>query len=88
MQLLKVKDVAERLCHSEQTVRNLIARGLLTCYRCPGVRISEEQLAAYLSKAEKCPNTARSDQRRKSPQSIRHLNADRLREAWKEQGVD
>lgn len=87
MQLLKVKDVASRLGHSPQTVRNLIARGLLDCYRCPGVRISEEQLTAYLTKAQR-----RIEKRKHPPrsatQSIRHLDADRLREAWKEQGID
>lgn len=87
MQLLKVKDVAVRLSHSEQTVRNLIARGLLECYHCPGVRISEEQLEAYLSKVQQRKSTHVSQQRTPT-QSIRHLNADRLREAWKEQGVD
>lgn len=90
MQLLRVKDVAVRLSHSEQTVRNLIARGLLECYRCPGVRISEEQLDAYLKKAHLRKNapTRQERQGHTSPQSIRHLNEDRLRKAWKEQGVD
>lgn len=87
MQLLRVKDVAARLNHSEQTVRNLIARGLLECYRCPGVRISEEQVDAYLKKAHLRKNTP-TRQERTSTQSIRHLNEDRLRKAWKEQGVD
>lgn len=86
MKLLTVRDVAERLCHSQQTVRNLIARGLLSCYRCPGVRISEEQLEAYLSKTHQVNNT-RVRQLHPSTRSIRHLNADRLRDAWKEQGV-
>lgn len=87
MQLLKVKDVAARLSHSEQTVRNLIARGLLECYRCPGVRISEEQLNAYLAKVH-LRKSAPTHAKPTSTQSIRHLNADRLRQAWKEQGVD
>lgn len=87
MPFLTVKEVAKRLCHSEQTVRNLIARGELECYRCPGVRISEEQLAAYLSQAQRVP-PATSSPRRVQPQPIQHLNADRLLSAWKEQGVD
>ena len=87
MQLLKVKDVASRLGHSAQTVRNLIARGLLECYRCPGVRISEAQLAAYLTKAQR-RNETRKHPPPSATQSIRHLDADRLREAWKEQGID
>lgn len=86
MKLLTVRDVAVRLCHSQQTVRNLIARGHLDCYRCPGVRVSEEQLEAYLSKVQQPKNT-RVRQPRPSTRSIRHLNADRLRDAWKEQGV-
>lgn len=87
MQLLTVKDVAARLSHSEQTVRNLIARGQLDCYRCPGVRVSEEQLATYLSKSQQRPHSI--DAPGTVPtQSIQFLNADRLRSAWKEQGVD
>ncbi len=87
MQLMTVRDVAKRLCHSPQTVRNLIARGLLKCYRCPGVRISEEHLEAYLSQVQQ-PRSTRVRQPRPATRSIRHLNADRLRDAWKQQGVD
>ena len=46
--MLKVSQVARRLNCSETSVRSLIARGLLEYHRCPGIRVSEEQIAAYL----------------------------------------
>lgn len=88
MQLLNVNEVAARLSHSPQTVRNLIARGVLDCYRCPGIRVSEEQLAVYLDRANTSVNAKPSSSQKSPPQAIVHLNADRLREAWQEQGVD
>jgi len=88
MQLLNVNEVATRLSHSPQTVRNLISRRLLDCYRCPGIRVSEEQLEAYLAQANKPANDNPCSRHKSPPQAILHLNADRLREAWREQGVD
>ena len=88
MQLLKIKEVAARLSHSEQTVRNLIARGHLECHRCPGIRVSEDQLAAYLISTYRSRETSGPPTKSPRPKPIRHLNADRLRQAWKEQGVD
>ena len=88
MQLLTVNEVAARLSHSPQTIRNLITRGVLDCYRCPGIRVSEEQLAVYLARSNKSANAKPSSRPKSPPQAILHLNADRLREAWREQGVD
>lgn len=46
--LLRVEAVAKRLdCHPT-TVRKLIKKGLLGHHRCPGIKVSEEQLQDYL----------------------------------------
>ncbi len=46
--MLKVSQVAERLNCSIGTVYQLVESKRLPHYRCPGIRISEEQLAEYL----------------------------------------
>lgn len=46
--MMKVHQVAERLNYSVATVYNLIEPKRLAHYRCPGIRVSEEQLAEYL----------------------------------------
>lgn len=51
--MLTVAQVAERLNCSESTVRSLIARGLLKYHRCPGIRVSEEQIAEYLEETKR-----------------------------------
>lgn len=88
MQLLNVNEIAARLSHSPQTIRNLITRGLLDCYRCPGIRVSEEQLEAYLARSNQPASVNHSSRRKPTPQAIQHLDADRLREAWRQQSVD
>ena len=51
--MFKVAQIAERLNCSESTVYQLIETGALRHYRCPGIRISEEQLQAYLQETER-----------------------------------
>ncbi len=46
--LLKIPDVAQRLNCSVSTVYNLVEQGRLPHHRCPGIRVSEEQVASYL----------------------------------------
>jgi excisionase family DNA binding protein len=55
--MLKVRQVAERLNCSISTVYGLVESGRLGHHRCPGIRVGEEQLAAYLegTKKEKGP---------------------------------
>ena len=88
MKLLNVNQVAARLSHSPQTVRNLIASGKLECLRCPGIRITEEQLSSYLDRAQRKTESKPKPARRSLPQTIEHLDRDRLRESWKKQGVE
>lgn len=47
--MLKVADVAQRLNCSIAKVYRLIESKRLPHYRCPAIRISEEQLAEYLA---------------------------------------
>jgi len=55
--LMTVKDVAERLNCSESLIYNLLASGALRHYRLGrsqgGIRVSEEQMQAYLLGREK-----------------------------------
>lgn len=51
--LLKVDAVARRLNNSPSTIYALIESGELEHYRCPGIRISEEQLARYLTASQR-----------------------------------
>ncbi len=46
--MLRVQQVASRLNCSVATVYALIESGRLGHHRCPGVRVSEEQLTVYL----------------------------------------
>ena len=51
--MLRVRQVAERLNCSVSTVYSLVESGKLGHHRCPGIRISEEQLAAFLEMTKK-----------------------------------
>lgn len=48
--MLSVSQVAKRLNCSLSTVYALVERRQLEHYRCPGIRVSEEQLLAYLER--------------------------------------
>lgn len=51
--MLRVPEVAKRLSCSESTVYDLVESGKLGHHRCPGVRVSEEQLAEYLEETKR-----------------------------------
>jgi excisionase family DNA binding protein len=53
--MLTIRQIAERLNCSISTVYLLIESGRLTHYRCPGIRVSEEQLAEYLDSTKRGP---------------------------------
>lgn len=53
--MMKVSQVAERLNCSVGTVYQLVESKRLPHFRCPGIRVSEEQLTEYL---ESCRNEA------------------------------
>jgi len=91
--LLKVSQVCERLNCSLATVYALIERGDLECFRCPGIRVSEEQLAVYLESTKKGRSQNAQDwpektkPRPKTGRVFTHLDGDRLLEAWRKRGV-
>lgn len=58
-----VAETAEILRCSESTVYNLIETGKLAHHRCPGIRISQDQIADYL---EETKRERREPQPRKS----------------------
>lgn len=71
--MYRVKRVAELLDISVSTVYSLIESGKLAHHRCPSIRVSEEQLAAYLEETKREreePNPAK----RKPPRpQLRHV---------------
>ena len=92
--MLRVRQVAERLNCSISTVYSLVESGKLGHHRCPGIRVGEEQLAAFLEGTEQEPVTpprskAKSQSSRSASGSpvFKHLDPARLAAAWREQGV-
>jgi excisionase family DNA binding protein len=83
---VRVREVAARLEISPSLVYQLIDAGKLRCSR-HGlgrgvIRVSEEQLANYLARAvepEKMPSRVSNG----TAGSFKHLDAAKLREAWK-----
>jgi excisionase family DNA binding protein len=57
--LLKVEMVAQRLNNSISTIYALIESGELEHYRCPGIRVSEDQLGRYLDSSRRGRREAR-----------------------------
>jgi excisionase family DNA binding protein len=51
--MLRIRQVAERLNCSISTVYNLVETGKLGHHRCPGIRVSEEQLTAFLERTKR-----------------------------------
>lgn len=66
--VLKATQVAERLNCSVSTVYGLIESGRLGHHRCPGVRVSEEQLTEYLLATKREQQTERKQETIKRPQ--------------------
>lgn len=87
--LLKVAEVVLRLNLKKSAVYALLASGALPHYRVGGtIRVSEEDLAAYLSSARRERGPAiRQTKTGSRPAQVKHLNADRLVEAWEKQGI-
>jgi excisionase family DNA binding protein len=77
--VFKVKVVAERLQCSQATIYALIASGRLRCYRIGtgrgALRVSEEQMAEFLSGAESRHAEPAPQPTRRLPK-LRHLHVD------------
>ena len=71
--MLTVRQVAQRLNCSMSTAYLLIESGRLAHYRCPGIRVSEAQLADYLE-TTKCGPRQESDAGPTSPRlHLKHI---------------
>ena len=71
--MLTVTQVAQRLNCSVSTIYGLITSGRLEHHRCPGIRVSEEQLEAYLeaTKRGREPETPKLPRQRPR---LRHIS--------------
>ncbi len=70
--MLKVQDVAARLNCSTATVYQLIESQQLPHYRCPGIRVSEEQLAEFLA-ARQSAEKPRQQASKPPRQRLKHI---------------
>ena len=71
--MLKVSQVAALLNCSVGTVYQLIEAGNLGHHRCPGVRVSDEQLQAYLESTKRGPQERTTARRRPAQQTLKHI---------------
>ena len=76
MPLFKVQEVAQRLNCSTSTVYSLIESGRLPHHRCPGVRVSEEQITAYLKASERGQSKERTPVCTGVRPRLRHIKLD------------
>lgn len=72
--LLRVAEVAVRLNCSVSTAYSLIENGKLGHHRCPGVRVSEEQLGAYLEVTKREREEPAPAKRRPPRTQLRHVS--------------
>jgi len=91
--MLTVREVAGRLRVSVGCVYALISRGKLPCHRIGvgrgTIRVHGDDLSTYLldCKTEHAPSSARELRTSERGRRFIHLDADRLRAAWRKQGV-
>ncbi len=71
--MLRVGEVAERLSCSVSTVYGLIEIGKLGHHRCPAVRVSEDQLTAYLEETRQEHGPAIGATRKRPCPRLRHI---------------
>ena len=71
--MLKVSQVAKLLNCSVSTTYQLIETGKLGHHRCPGVRVSDEQLQDYLESTRRGPQERFATKRRPARQTLKHI---------------
>ena len=87
---LRVSEVAVRLSLSLSTVYQLIESGRLPSHCVglrKGIRVAESDLLAYLERCRSARRQAPAAAPKKSGSPFRHLDGERLRSAWRRQGV-
>lgn len=88
--LLRVSEVATRLNLSLSTVYQLIETGRLPSHNVgmrKGIRVSEAALLAYVEECRSVRQLTPASPPAKNGSPFRHLDAERLRDAWHRQGV-
>lgn len=71
--MYKVAEVAQQLNCSPSTVYALLESGRLGYFRCPGIRISEEQLSAYLQRAAQRARPTKLKVETRTRPRLRHI---------------
>jgi excisionase family DNA binding protein len=88
--VLRVKDVAKRLSCSLSTVYQLIECGALPSHRVgmrQGIRVSEDDLNEYVSRRRNVAESQPIVEAKRNGVQFKHLDGERLRAAWRQQGV-
>ncbi len=75
--MLKVADVAKRLNCSIATVYQLVESKRLSHYRCPGIRVSEEQLVEFLEATRRGPKVSCQPTLQSSRVPLKHIKLPR-----------
>ena len=75
--MLKVADVAKRLNCSIATVYQLVESKRLPHYRCPGIRVSEEQLTEFLEATRRGPKVGSQPTRQSIRVPLKHIKLPR-----------
>jgi excisionase family DNA binding protein len=88
VKLLTVRETAEALSVSPSLVYRLASEGEIPCYRIgkSALRFREEDIEIYLSSRLHGKTRTRRPRTASGP-VFKHLDASRLAEAWKQQGV-
>lgn len=71
--MLKVSQVAKVLNCSASTVYQLIETGKLGHHRCPGVRVSDQQIQDYLESTKRGPLERTTARRRPAQSTLKHI---------------
>lgn len=88
--LLRVSEVADRLNLSLSTVYQLIESGRLPSHCVgmrKGIRVAESDMLAYVERCRSVRRQAPAPAPKKNGSPFRHLDAERLLDAWRRQGV-
>jgi excisionase family DNA binding protein len=93
MKLYTVREIAEILRCGLSNAYRLIETGKLPAFRVgatgKGYRVSDEHLQAFLAERREHPGSNLPPwPKRTAPQLLKHLDGERLRAAWREQGVE
>lgn len=88
--LLRVNEVALRLNLSLSAVYQLVESGRLPSHCVgmrKGIRIAESDLLAYVERCRSTRRQAPAPAPKKNGSPFKHLDGERLRDAWRRQGV-